>query len=429
MDNSPRLAASAKVRRRLLPFLIVCYFAAYLDRVNVGFAALTMNADLGIGPEAFGFTAGIFFLGYCLFEVPSNLALAKFGARTWIARIMITWGLVSVSMAFVTGVWSLSIVRFFLGVAEAGFFPGIIFYLTRWVPAHERAAMISMFMTAIPISNLIGAPVSGAILDAFNGVAGLKGWQWLFILEALPSIILGCLAFRYLANSPADARWLEPAERDALTAAIAAEDTARDSVRTYTLREAITDRRVLALSLVYFGIATGMYGLTFWLPQIVKGFGLDNTQTGLVSAIPYLFAALSMFLWGRHSDRTGERIWHIALPCLIGGAAMIAGTAAASPAFALAALTIAAMGIFMALPTFWTLPTALLTGTAAAGGIALINSIGNIGGFTGPYLVGWMKGQGYASDVAVASLACFAIASGALVIALGHGRRLESVNT
>lgn len=429
MTISPLGSASAKVRRHLLPFLMLCYFAAYLDRVNVGFAALTMNGDLGIGPEAFGFTAGIFFLGYCLFEVPSNIALTKFGARTWIARIMITWGLVSAAMAFVTGVWSLSIMRFLLGVAEAGFFPGIIYYLTRWVPAHERAAVISLFMAAIPISNIVGAPVSGAILDSFNGVAGLQGWQWLFILEAIPSIILGVIAFRVLPDSPADASWLNDAERAALTEAIAAEDASRERVRHYTLRDALTDGRVLALSLAYFGIATGMYGLTFWLPQIVKGFGLSNSATGIVTAIPYIFAAAAMFVWGRSSDRRGERVWHIAIPCFIGGAAMIAGTAVTEPAFALAAITVAAIGIFTALPTFWTLPSAMLTGTAAAGGIALINSIGNAGGFVGPYLVGWMKGQGFGSDVAVASLACFAIVSGLLVVVLGHDRRLEAIKT
>lgn len=426
MDQSPLSTASAKVRRHLLPFLIICYFAAYLDRVNVGFAALTMNKDLGLGPEAYGFTAGIFFLGYCLFEVPSNILLEKFGARTWIARIMITWGLVSASMAFVTDVWSYSVIRFFLGVAEAGFFPGIIFYLTRWVTSRERAAMICLFMTAIPISNLIGAPVSGAILDSFNGVLGLKGWQWLFVLEALPSIILGSIAFFVLRDSPTDAPWLEPAERAALTVAIAAEDRNRESLRKYTLRDALTDPRVLGLSLVYFGIATGMYGLTFWLPQIVKAFGFDNTTTGFITAIPYLFATAAMALWGRHSDRTGERVWHIALPCLVGGAAMIAGTQINDHGFALAALTIAAMGIFTALPTFWTLPSAMLTGTAAAAGIALINSVGNIGGFIGPYLMGWLMGQGYSSEIAVASLAAFAIISGLLVLTLGHDRRLET---
>ena len=432
MDQSPKDApaetlarASAKVRRHLLPFLVVCYFAAYLDRVNVGFAALTMNADLGLGPEAFGFTAGIFFLGYCLFEVPSNILLEKFGARRWIARIMITWGLVSASMAFVTSITGLSVVRFMLGVAEAGFFPGIIFYLTFWVPASERARIITIFMAAVPVSNLIGAPVSGLILDAFADVGGLKGWQWLFLLESVPSIALGIAAFWVLPDRPRGARWLTMDERDALEAQISGEIKNRESIQKFTLAQALMHPRVLALSVIYFGIVTGMYGLSFWLPQIIKAFGMSNTKTGLVAAIPYLAAALAMVLWGRHSDASGERVWHIALPVFIGGAALIIGTGDVDHLLAMILLTIAAAGIFTAMPVFWTLPTALLTGTAAAGGIAMINAIGNIGGFVGPYLVGWMQGHGYTSAIAVASLASFAILAGVIVLMLGHDRRLE----
>ncbi len=420
------MRASAKVRLHLLPFLVVCYFAAYLDRVNVGFAALTMNADLGIGPEAFGFTAGIFFLGYCLFEVPSNLLLEKFGARRWIARIMITWGLVSASMAFVTTVTGLSIVRFMLGVAEAGFFPGIIFYLTFWVPAAERARIVTIFMAAVPVSNLIGAPVSGFILDAFADVGGLKGWQWLFILESLPSIALGIAAFWMLPDRPRDALWLTAAERAALENQINVEIKNRESIHKFTLAQALVHPRVLALSIIYFGIVTGMYGLSFWLPQIVKAFGMSNTMTGLVAAVPYLAAASAMVMWGRHSDARGERVWHVALPAFVGGAALIAGTAVSDLVPAIMLLTIAAGGIFTAMPVFWTLPTSLLTGAAAAGGIALINAIGNIGGFVGPFLVGWMQGHGYSSAVAVSSLASFAILAGVIVLVLGHDRRLEN---
>ena len=418
--------ASAKVRRHLLPFLVVCYFAAYLDRVNVGFAALTMNADLGIGPEAFGFTAGIFFLGYCLFEVPSNILLEKFGARRWIARIMMTWGIVSAAMAFVTSVEGLSIVRFLLGVAEAGFFPGIIFYLTYWVPATERARIVTIFMAAIPISSLVGAPLSGLVLDGFAGIWGLKGWQWLFILEAVPSILLGVAALWMLPDRPRDAPWLTADESQALESQIEREMQNRENIQKFTLAEALAHPRVLALGVVYLGIATGMYGLSFWLPQIIKAFGLGNSQTGFVTTVPYVVAAIAMVLWGRHSDATGERVWHIAIPALTGGAALIAGTQVTAIAPALGLLTIAAAGIFTSLPLFWTLPTALLTGTAAAGGIALINAIGNIGGFIGPYLVGWMKGHGFSSAVAVSSLASFAIISGLIVLALGHDDRLEA---
>lgn len=429
MEPFALATALAKVRRHLLPFLIACYFAAYLDRVNLGFAALTMNQDLGIGAEAFGFTAGIFFIGYFLFEVPSNILLKRFGARRWIARIMITWGLVSAATAFVTDATSLSIVRFILGVAEAGFFPGIIYFLTQWVTARERASIICLFMTAIPVSNMIGAPVSAAILENFNGVAGLNGWQWLFLLESIPSIVLGFAAFYVLRDRPADAEWLSAAERDALTNAIAAEEEAREQVHKFSLREVLANPRVLGLSLVYFGIAAGMYGLTFWLPQFVKSFGYGNLETGFATAIPYALAIVAMVFWGRHSDRTGERVWHIALPCLTGGLAMIAGTQASNPAAALAAFSIAAIGIFTAMPTFWTLPSAMLTGTAAAGGIALVNSIGNLGGFAGPYMIGLLKQSGSTSELAVAALAIFPILAGVLVLGLGHDKRLEATGT
>jgi MFS transporter, ACS family, tartrate transporter len=423
MTGSALETATAKVYRRLLPFLIVCYFVAYLDRVNVGFAALTMNADLGIGPETFGFIAGIFFAGYALFEVPSNVILARVGARTWIARIMITWGLVSIAMAFVTGATSLGFARFLLGVAEAGFFPGIIYYLTRWIPAAGRAGLISAFMAAVPVSAVIGAPLSGLILDQAAGFMGLKGWQWLFILEAIPAIVLGIAVYFVLPDRPKDASWLSPDESTALSDAIAAEDHSKAHTRAFTVREALTDARVLALSLVYFGLATGLYSLTFWIPQIVKAFGgLSNTQSGLLSAVPFLLGSIAMVLWGRHSDRKGERVWHIAIAALLGGAGMIAGALVSEPAAALAALSVAAIGVFCALPTFWTLPAAHLSGAAAAGGIALINAIGNAGGFAGPYVIGWLKGAGFSSGAAVASIASVMIVSGVVVVMVGEGR-------
>ena len=423
MPSNALSTASAKVRRRLLPFLIACYFVAYLDRVNVGFAALTMNADLGLGPEAFGFTAGIFFLGYCLFEVPSNLILAKVGARIWIARIMVTWGLVSIAMAFVTGATSLSVTRFLLGVAEAGFFPGLIYYLTNWVPAPVRASAIATFMMAVPVSAVVGAPLSGLILDHLNGVHGLKGWQWLFILEGLPAIGLGIAAAFVLKDSHDDAAWLSEPERRALNETIAAENAAKANVRSYTLRDALTSPRILSLSLVYFGIATGLYSLAFWLPQIVKAFGLTNTQTGLVAAVPFLSGAIVMYFWGRHSDKTNERVWHVALPALMGGLALYAGTHVTAPAPALVLLTLAAIGVFASLPVFWTLPAAMLSGTAAAAGIALINSAGNVGGFVGPYLVGWLKGQGLADGEATGTIALFMIVSGVVVLLAGDGTK------
>lgn len=413
-------SATRKARRHLLPFLIACYFAAYLDRVNIGFAALEMNDDLGIGPQAYGFIAGIFFLGYCLFEVPSNILLDRFGARRWIARIMITWGLISAAMAFVEGPAALAVLRFLLGVAEAGFFPGIIYYLMRWFPAGERAAVISMFMAAVPLSNVIGAPLSGVILEVFDGVSGLAGWRWLFLIEAAPSIALGVAALFVLKDHPEDAPWLSSAEQRALAATLAAERATAERIKTYTLREALTDRRIVALGVVCFGIVTGLYGLNFWLPQIIKGFGVGNVGAGLLTAVPYVAASVTMAAWGRRSDRTGERRWHIAAPCLLAGAALIAGTAVADPIGALVVLTIASVGIYAALPTFWTLPTGLLTGVAAAGAIALINSMGNIGGFVGPYMIGWIKAQGYSAEIAVSSLAVALIVSGALVLLIGR---------
>lgn len=434
MTDQALAAASRKVRRKLLPFLIVCYFVSYLDRVNIGFAALTMNADLNIGPQAFGFVAGIFFAGYCLAEVPSNLALARFGARLWIARIMVTWGLISMATAWVEGPVSLGIARFALGVAEAGFFPGIIYYLTRWIPAAERATTISAFMAAVPVSAVIGAPLSGWILDATQGWLGLQGWQWLFILEALPAVLLGLAAPFVLADNPRAASWLEPAQAEALAARIAAEDAERARLHPMTLMQALASRRVLAMSLIYFGIVCGLYSLTFWTPQIVKNFGLSNTQTGLVSAVPFLAGALAMVPWGRHSDRTGEQAWHVALPCFVGAAGLMAGTLVSTPTFAMAALVVAALGIFAALPTFWSLPTALLSGTAAAAAIALINSIGNIGGFAGPYVVGWLKAGGLSVAQSVAAIASVMLLAGAVTLRVaprapghgqGHGRGRE----
>lgn len=420
MDDQALTDATRKVRRRLLPFLIACYFVSYLDRVNIGFAALTMNKDLGIGPEAFGLVAGIFFLGYCLAEIPSNLALARAGARAWIARIMITWGLVSMATAFVSGASSLGFARFLLGLAEAGFFPGIIFYLTRWVPAGEHGKTVSSFMVAVPVSAVIGAPLSGWVLDATHGQFGLQGWQWLFILEALPAVLLGVAAIFILKDSPREAAWLTREEADALERRIADEDADRAERHAMSLRQALTSSTVLGMSLIYFGIVAGLYSLTFWTPQIVKAFGLSNTQTGFVAAIPFLAGALVMLPWGRHSDATGERIWHVALPCFLGASGLIFGTFVHEPMLAMLALIVAALGIFAALPAFWTLPTALLSGTAAAGGIALINSIGNIGGFAGPYAVGWLKEGDLSTGQSVAAIASVMIVSG--VLALGAGR-------
>ncbi|MGD0972578.1 MAG: MFS transporter [Candidatus Korobacteraceae bacterium] len=414
-----------KVSWRLIPFMVLLYFVAFLDRVNVGFAALTMNKDLGLTATVFGNGAGIFFIGYFIFEVPSNVALEKFGARMWIARIMITWGIISGLMALTTGPISFYTLRFLLGIAEAGFFPGMILYLTYWFPSAYRAKIVGCFLLAIPISSIIGAPISTALLG--TSILGLKGWQSLFILEALPALVLGFVVLFFMTDKPEKAHWLTPAERDWLSRVLQAERKTRESVHHYTLGQALMNPRVVLFGLMYFGIVIGLYGFSFWLPQIIKGFGgLSNWQVGLITMIPSAFAAAAMYLWGRHSDKTGERVWHVFLPAIIGGTSLaISGFLTGTPALALVALTIGAMGIYAALPTFWTLPTAMLSGTAAAGGIALINSIGNLGGYFGPSFMGYLKDWTKSHTYGLIGLgACMAM-SGFLALAMGHNRELE----
>jgi D-galactonate transporter len=414
-----------KVSWRLIPFMVLLYFVAFLDRVNVGFAALTMNKDLGLTATVFGNGAGIFFIGYFIFEVPSNVELEKFGARMWIARIMITWGIISGLMALTTGPISFYTLRFLLGIAEAGFFPGMILYLTYWFPSAYRAKIVGCFLLAIPISSIIGAPISTALLG--TSILGLKGWQSLFILEALPALVLGFVVLFFMTDKPEKAHWLTPAERDWLSRVLQAERKTRESVHHYTLGQALMNPRVVLFGLMYFGIVIGLYGFSFWLPQIIKGFGgLSNWQVGLITMIPSAFAAAAMYLWGRHSDKTGERVWHVFLPAIIGGTSLaISGFLTGTPALALVALTIGAMGIYAALPTFWTLPTAMLSGTAAAGGIALINSIGNLGGYFGPSFIGYLKDWTKSHTYGLIGLgACMAM-SGFLALAMGHNRELE----
>ena len=389
----------AKVSRRLVPFLIICYFVAYLDRVNVGFAALTMNQDLGLSQTAFGFGAGIFFIAYFIFEVPSNLLLERFGARKWIARIMLSWGILSGAMAFIPAIaratglgseYSFYLLRVLLGVAEAGFFPGIIFYLTLWFPAEYRARIVGYFMAAIPLSTVIGAPISGALLYLHGGL-GLAGWQWLFIIESVPAIILSGVVFFYLTDRPADASWLAPDERAWLTERLALEQRQRQAVHDYSVMQALLNPRVLGLSLVYFGAVATNYGLSFFLPQIVKAFGLTTFLTTLVSAAPYAVGLIGMVWWGRRSDRVVERRFHTAFPLFIAAAGIAVSTMFDDPTLKMISLCVAGFGIFANLPVFWTLPTAFLSGAAAACGIAVINSVGNLAGFAGPFAMGWIK--------------------------------------
>jgi MFS family permease len=424
MDSLAR-SASRKIAWRLIPFLMVSYFVAYLDRVNLGFAALTFKDDLSLSDAVYGLGAGVFFAGYFIFEIPSNILLERIGAKVWIARIMVTWGIVSACMAFVEGETSFYVVRFMLGAAEAGFYPGIILYMTYWYTSAERAKMIALFMVAVALSSVVGSPVSSLILTSFGGVSGLKGWQWLFILEAAPAIILGIAAYFYLTDKPSEASWLTQEEREHVLIRLAAEKTSREAIQNFTLVEALVHPRILGLGFVCFGIVTGLYGLGYWLPQIVKGFGLSTSATGWVVAIPYLFSAIIMVPWARHSDATGERVWHISAPAFLGGAGLIAGAYLRDPFLAMVAITIGSIGTLASVPPFWSLPTAMLTGTAAAGGIALINAIGNVGGFVGPYLIGWIRGTFKDPALATASLGGFLILAGTVTVVLGHDRKME----
>ncbi len=397
--RAEEITTLAKVTKRLVPFLIVCYFVAYLDRVNVSFAALTMNQDLGLSQTAFGFGAGIFFIAYFIFEVPSNLLLERFGARKWIARIMLSWGILSGLMAFIpeiaraTGLGNEStfyLLRVLLGAAEAGFFPGIIFYLTLWFPSEYRARIVGYFMAAIPLSTVIGAPISGLLLYLHGGL-GLAGWQWLFIIEAVPAIILAGVVFFHLTDRPADATWLSADERNWLSEKLLTERRQREAVRQYTVTEALFTPKVIGLSLVYFGAVATNYGLSFFLPQIVKAFGLNTFLTTVVSAAPYLVGLIGMVWWGHRSDRVAERRLHTAIPLFVAAAGIAVSTALDDPTLKMIALCVGGFGIFACLPVFWALPTAFLSGAAAAAGIAVINSVGNLAGFAGPFAMGWIR--------------------------------------
>lgn len=409
---------------RLIPFLVLAYFLSYLDRVNLGFAALTMNKELNFSPTVFSWGAGIFFIGYFLFEVPSNLALEKFGASRWIARIMITWGIISALMAVVSGVWSFYGVRFLLGVAEAGFFPGIILYLTYWYPAEYRARFLAAFAVAVPVSTVIGAPVSGLLLG-LDGAMGLQGWQWLFIIEGVPSVLLGIVTWFYLTDRPEKADWLSAEQKVWLAAKLENEVAAKQAATHLTLGQALSSPKVIALSLVYFGFVAALYGMQFWLPTIVKAFGFSNAQTGFVIAVPYLFGTIAMILWARHSDATRERVMHVGAPLLLTGAALGVCGYVTDPMTTMVVLTVAAIGVFCTFGVFWTLPTAWLSGTAAAGAIALINSIGNLAGFAGPYLIGWVKETTGNTSTGLLVLAVLPLLGGLLVFVGGHESKAE----
>ena len=433
MASDLEKSTTGKVAARFVVFLIICYFVAYLDRVNVGFAKLTMDKDLGISDTAFGFGAGVFFLAYFVFEVPSNMLLDKVGARLWIARIMFSWGLISGAMAFIPEIakavglsneYTFYGLRVLLGFAEAGFFPGIIFFLTIWFPSAYRARVIGYFMAAIPLSSALGSPVSAQLMG-LNGVAGFTGWQWLYIVEAVPSLILAFVVYFYLTDRPADATWLTADERSWLASRLAAENQNRAHVSPASAFASLYDPRVLLLSLVYFGGVASLYAVSFWLPSIVKAFGVSTSLTGWITAIPYVVGFFGMIWWGRRSDAKMERVGHLAVALGIAAVGIGISGFIDNPYLKMVALTFGSFGVFASLPVFWTLPTAILGGGAAAAGIAAINSIGNLSGSFGPFVMGWFKDlTGSFAWGLVAVAACAAIGM-VIALALGHDKSLE----
>jgi len=379
-----------KVDLRLIPFLFLCYILAYLDRVNVGFAKLQMLKDLSLSDAAFATGAGIFFIGYFFFEVPSNVLLKKFGARTWIARIMISWGVVSACMIFVRTPWSFYAMRFLLGMAEAGFFPGVIFYLTLWYPSRLRASRTAWFVAAIAVSGVIGNPISGSIMDLLSGKMGLAGWQWLFLAEGIPSIIVGFWVIYYLNSSIAESPWLTRDEKELLAQNLLAEDQHKTE---HKLIDAFKSGKVWALCAIYFTLMIGLYGIAFWLPTIVKAFGVKGYfEVGMITAIPYGVAVIGMILLSNHSDKTGERRLHYVLNVIAGAIGLVLSELfAGNPVLAIIFLSIGTLGVIGSMPLFWPIPSAFLAGTAAAAGIGIVNSVGNLGGYVGPNIPIWAK--------------------------------------
>jgi MFS family permease len=440
-------ATYKKAASHLIPFLFLCYIVAFLDRVNVGFAKLQMAGDLKFSDAVYGVGAGIFFIGYFIFEVPSNVILEKVGARVWIARIMITWGIISAAFMFAGDLhwgsisaafgvsdaqFSFYFLRFLLGVAEAGFFPGIILYLTYWFPGARRAKMVALFMTAIGVAQLIGSPVSGAIMQFMDGASGWRGWQWLFLLEGIPSVIIGFLVLWILPDGPKSARWLTGEERDMLVARIDQDNAGKGELGSgHRLSDAFKDGRVWALAMVYFALAMCFYAVGFWMPTIIQELGIDKKdllKVGLLSMIPWGVSIVAMIYWGSHSDRTGERRWHCAIGLLVVMAGLLLlGVAPRSPILAMVALTLITAGWAGCVCTFWSLPTAFLAGTAAAAGIALINSVGNLGGYFGPDLIGRIRtAAGGAAEAAFFTLAGIALVGALIVIFLPRTQRADA---
>ncbi len=407
-----------KVTMRIVPFLFICYLAAYLDRVNVGFAKLQMLHELNFSETVYGFGAGIFFLGYVLFEVPSNVIMHKVGARLWIARIMITWGLISGAMAFVHSAWTFYLLRFLLGVAEAGFIPGILLYLTYWYPAKRRGRVTAIFLTAIPMASIFGGPLSGWILNAVSGAHGFSGWQWLFLLETIPSLVLGIVTLLYLDDRVASVSWLDDDEKRIITENIAREDQEKEHLSHLSV--AFKTPRVWLLGLIYFCLASGIYIISFWLPTLIKQTGVsDPLQIGLLTAVPYIAAIIAMVAVNSHADRVRERRWHTLIPAVVTACGLLlTAWAVDNTLLAMAGLVMATAGASTAQSSFWTFPAAFLGGAAAAAGIALINSLGNIAGFASTFLVGWMTDLTHSTSASLYFFAGLLAVGAALILTI-----------
>jgi MFS transporter, ACS family, tartrate transporter len=394
LSSELELRVARKLQARILPFVILLYFVSFLDRVNVGFAALSMSADLHLTPGMLGFGGGIFFVGYIIVQVPSNLAMLRVGARSWIARVVVAWGIVSAASAFVVGPYSFYAMRFLLGVTEAGFFPGTLLYLSLWFPSRQRAAAIAAFMAAAPLSTAVGSPISGALME-LPTFLGLANWQWLFILEGLPAVLLGFLTLKILTDRPEQAIWLDDDERAWLIETLAHERAASQVQRASAAAAWATlrDPRVLALAVIYSGTSAGLYAVGLWSPLIIKQFGYSALAIGWINAVPSVIAATAMILWARNSDRLLERTWHVAIPCLLGCAGLVWAANAHAALAVVLALTIVSFGANGPKGPLWALPGMFLSGAGAAAGIAWINSMGNVGGLIGPWLIGWIKGR------------------------------------
>ncbi|WP_019444035.1 MFS transporter [Brucella abortus] len=406
-----------KVAFRIIPLLMICYIIAYLDRVNVGFAKLQMSEELGFSEAIYGLGAGLFFIGYFFFEIPSNILLHKLGARLWIARIMITWGLLSALFAFVQTEWQFYILRFLLGAAEAGFYPGVILYLTYWFPSHRRGKMFALFQAGSPAAGIFGNPLSGWIMDQFHDTAGWQGWQWMFVLEAIPAVVLGVVILLYLDNSVKAAKWLTEEEKAIISRDIEADS--KGKAASHSLMSLVKNPMLWVMMLIYFCFVMGQYGLTLWMPTLIRASGVtSNVTIGLLGAIPFICAIIAMVIFSRSADHYRERRWHLVVPALLGAVGFVVAASATNTTVSIIFLSMAAAGVLACAPLFWSLPTAILSGAAAAAGIALINSVANLAGFISPYMVGIIRDATHSSELGMYVLAGFLILGAAIVLCI-----------